>query len=193
MKLQHILFTLLTLGLAGAQAQDRAVPFDENAAKARLSGDVAKTPAKFYTKGIGGDPVTKRFYTKDAVVVTHASGAKEEHPYVAVPLLFRKNSDELLDATSRDNTIKLAQMLKDLGSANFAIEGHASAEGDQQRNRELSNLRALKIQALLREQGVPAAELTRVEGFGADHAQHPATAPDSQLQEDRRVLVVKEK
>jgi len=44
--------------------------------------------------------VVKRFYIKDALVVTRASGAKEERPYVAVPSLFQKNSDELLDATS---------------------------------------------------------------------------------------------
>ncbi len=193
MKLPFIAIPLLTLGLAMGQAQDRAASFDADAAKAKLSGEVAKTPPKFLTKGIGGDPETKRFYTKDAVVITRASGAREEHPYVAVPLLFRKNSDELLDATSRENTAKVAQMLKDLGAATFAIEGHASAEGDGQRNRDLSKLRAAKIQTLLREQGVPAAELTRVEGFGAEHAQHPATAPDSQLQEDRRVLVVKER
>lgn len=86
MKIQNILLPLLlVLGLAATQAQERAATFDAEAARAKLSGEVAKTPPKFLTKGIGGDPVTKRFYTKDAIVVTHASGAKEEHPYVAVP------------------------------------------------------------------------------------------------------------
>ena len=193
MKLQLTALTFLTLGLAFAQAQERAAKFDADAAKAKLSGEVAKAPGKFLTKGIGGDPVTKRFYTKDAVVITRASGAKEEHPYVAVPLLFQKNSDELLDGTSRENVSKVAQMLKDLGSATFAIEGHASAEGDAQRNTDLSKLRAAKIQSLLREHGVPAGELARVEGFGSAHAQFPANAREPQLQEDRRVLVVKER
>jgi len=193
MKLQLALLSILALGLAAARAQDHASNFDAEAAKAKLAPSVAKTPGKFLTKGIGGDPVTKRFYTKDAVVVTRASGAKEEHPYVAVPLIFQKNSDELLDAASRENVAKVAQVLKEIGSGAFAVEGHASAEGDQQRNLELSKLRAAKIQTLLREQGVSAGELSRVEGFGSAHAQHAATAPESQLQEDRRVLVVKEK
>ena len=193
MKLQSITITILTLGIAAAQAQERAPKFDADAAKAKLSGEVAKTPGKFVSKGLGPDPVTKRFYTKDAIVVTRASGQKEEHPYVAVPLLFQKNSDELLDGTSRENVAKVAQMLKDLGSSTFAIEGHASAEGDAQRNLELSRLRAARIQSLLRGQGVRPDELARAEGFGSAHAQHPASARESQLQEDRRVLVVREK
>ena len=84
-------------------------------------------------------------------------------------------------------------MLKELSGAAFAIEGHASAEGDPQRNRELSKSRAEKIEGLLLAQGVPVEALTRAEGFGADYARHPATAPDAQLQLDRRVLVVKER
>jgi outer membrane protein OmpA-like peptidoglycan-associated protein len=197
MKLRFTAITLLTLGLAMAQAQERAPKFDADAAKTKLSGAVAKTPGKFITKGLGGDPIKSRFYTKDAVVITRQSGAKEEHPYVAVPLLFRVNSDDLLDGTSRENVSKVAQLLKDLGAtgASFAIEGHASAEGDTQRNTDLSKLRAAKIQSLLREQGAPPGELARVEGFGSEHAQFkdPRTASESQLQQDRRVLVVKER
>jgi outer membrane protein OmpA-like peptidoglycan-associated protein len=195
MKLHLSLCFLLTLGLGSMLAEDRAASFDTRAAKAALTKDVEKTQPKFFTKGIGGDKVTQRFYTKDALVVTRASGAKEEHPYVAIPVLFRVNSDDLLDATSRDNVAKLAQVLKDLSAQNatFAIEGHASAEGDAQRNVDLSKLRAAKIQSLLREQGVPSAMLVRQDGFGSAHAQNPANSPDSKLQEDRRVLVVKEK
>ena len=193
MKLQFITINLLALGLVMAQAQERVEKFDIDAAKAKLSGQVAKVPGKFVTKGIGGDPVKKRFYTKDAVVITRASGAEEKHPYVAVPLLFRVNSDELLDATSRENVAKVAQLLKEFGSSRFAIEGHASAEGDAQRNRELSKLRAARIQSLLREQEVPPASLARVDGFGSDHAQFPADAGEPRLQQDRRVLVVKER
>jgi outer membrane protein OmpA-like peptidoglycan-associated protein len=114
---------------------------------------------------------------------------------VAVPLLFRVNTDELLDSTSRENVAKVARILKDLAEQNatFAIEGHASAEGDGQRNLDLSKLRAAKIQSLLRDQGVPAAVLVRQEGFGSAHAQNPPNAPEARLQEDRRVLVVKER
>lgn len=188
------LASLLALWLSPfpeARAQERAAAFEVEAAKATLSPEVKKP--RFLTKGV--DPVKSRFYTKDAVIITRQSGAKEEHPYVPVPLLFRVNTDELLDSMSRENVIKLAQLLKDLGKENtaFAIEGHASAEGDAQRNRELSNLRALKIATLLRDQGVPTSMLGRTEGFGSAHARHPATDSPALLQEDRRVLVVKEK
>ncbi|MES2570819.1 MAG: OmpA family protein [Verrucomicrobiota bacterium] len=195
MKLPAIALLAFAFVLPIVAAEEHASSFDVESPKEKLTKPVEKSSGKFLTKGIGGDPVTQRFYTKDAVVVTRASGAKEKHLYVAVPLLFRVNSEELFDATSRENTAKVAQMLKDLGSATFAIEGHASAEGDAQRNRELSKLRALRIQALLREQGVPATSLARTEGFGADHAQHkdPGMATSMQLQEDRRVLIVRER
>ena len=158
--------------------------------------EVEKKPGRFVTKGLGGDPIAKRVYSKSAVVITRQSGATETHPFVEVPLLFVVNTDELRkDDASRENVVKVAQMLKELAAqkATFAIEGHASAEGNAARNRELSNLRALRIQELLRAQGVPAEVLARTEGFGSDHAQHPADASNSQRQEDRRVLVVKER
>ena len=132
------------------------------------------------TKSIGGDPVATRSYTKDAVVVTHASGAQEEHPYVAVPLLFKKDSDELLGATSRDNVAKVAQMLKDLGSATFAIEGHASAEGNSKDNFDLSKKRAAKIQTLLREQGVQI----RLNAEVSELLIHPATDESKAIEKE---------
>jgi outer membrane protein OmpA-like peptidoglycan-associated protein len=193
MKLQFALISILALALAAARAQDHASSFDAEAAKAKLAPPVAKMPGKFLTKGIGGDPETKRYYTKDAIVVTRSSGATEQHPYVAVSLLFQKNSDELLDTVSRENVAKVAKMLKEIGAGGFAIEGHASAEGDADLNIKLSKLRALKIQTLLREAGVPETELGRIDGFGAKFANAAATAPEKQLQQDRRVLVVKER
>jgi outer membrane protein OmpA-like peptidoglycan-associated protein len=193
MKIHLAVIAILSLGAPMMQAEETAAKVDADSAKSKLSGKVRKAPGKFIIKDIGGDPVTKRYYTKDALVITHSSGAKEEHPYVAVPLLFRANTDELLDDTSQENVMKIALILKDFGSSVFAIEGHASAEGDPQRNRDLSKLRAEKIQSILLDRGVPAGELVRVEGFGSDHARHPANAPDTQLQEDRRVLIVKER
>jgi outer membrane protein OmpA-like peptidoglycan-associated protein len=185
--------TALVLGAPALLAEERTERFDAESARETLSKEV-KQP-KFFTKSV--DPVSSRFYTKDAVVITRASGAKVEQPYVPVPLQFKVNTDQLFDATSRQNVLKLAQLIKDLGAKSeqfaVAIEGHASAEGEAQRNEELSKLRAQRIQELLREQGVSANVIARVQGFGSKHAQHPATAPDSQRQQDRRVLVVREK
>jgi len=186
---------LLLLLAIRVPAQERAPAFDPDAARDSFSKGVTKKPGKYLTKSVGGDPVTKRFYTKDALVVTRQSGATETRPYVAVPLLFRVNTAELLDPISRDNVLKLAALLKsfDAEKTAFAIEGHASAEGDPQRNRELSQLRAAEINSLLRAEGVRAALLVRQEGFGADHATQSRTAGEPQRQQDRRVLVVQER
>ncbi len=194
---RHLLLTAaLIFYTHSASAQERAAPFDAEAAKQKLLKEVEKKPGRFVTKGLGSDPISRRVYSKSAVVITRQSGATETHPFVEVPLLFVVNTAELRkDDASRENVGKVAQMLKELAAqkGTFAIEGHASAEGNTARNRDLSNLRALRIQELLRAQGVPAEVLARTEGFGSDHAQHPANAPDSHLQEDRRVLVVKER
>lgn len=182
------------IGGGALPAQERAARFDAQEARATLSKEVVRP--KFVRKSAAPDPVTKRIYTKSAVVIARASGAQEERPYVPVPLQFKVNTDQLLDVTSTENVIKVAQLLKELNrekESTFAIEGHASAEGDAQRNEELSNLRALRIQSLLREHGVEAGVIARTEGFGSRHAQHPAAASDAQRQEDRRVLVVKER
>ena len=196
MKLHLLFCATLTLVSHAAFAEERAAAFDADAAKRTLSSEVAKTPGRLVTKGLGGDPIAKRVYSKSAVVITRQSGATETHPFVEVPLLFVVNTDELRkDDASRENVVKVAQMLKDLSAqkATFAIEGHASAEGNAARNRDLSNLRALRIQATLRAQGVPVEVLARTEGFGSAHAQFPAKADEPQLQLDRRVLVVKER
>jgi outer membrane protein OmpA-like peptidoglycan-associated protein len=195
MKINAILTAVLLLGYGGmvACAEETADKMDVQAAKAKLDQKVKKTPGAYVVKDIGGDPATSRLITKDVVIVTRASGAKEAHPYVAIPLLFRANSDELLDESSKENVTRIAEVLKGFAGANFAIEGHASAEGDSRRNRELSQARAAKIQQLLLERGVPKELVNRVQGFGADYAQYPAYAPAAELQTDRRVLIVKDR
>ena len=141
-----LLFGLITV----AWAQDQAAPLDETASRAALSPQVKKP--RFTAKGM--DPVKTRFYTKDALIITRTSGVQETHPYTPVPLLFRVNSDDLLDDVSRANVVRLAGLIKEFaatGQSSFAIEGHASAEGDAQHNLELSKQRARKIAALLQD------------------------------------------
>jgi outer membrane protein OmpA-like peptidoglycan-associated protein len=47
------------------------------------------------------------------------------------------------------------------------IEGHASAEGNAKRNQQLSELRALKVQGWLNQNGVKADRILRVVGYGS--------------------------
>ena len=193
MNLNLLTFLAWISAVSLVSAEDKPSNFDVEAAKVKLAQPVEKSSGKFTPKGL--NPEVKRFYSKDAVVITRQSGATETHPFVEVPLLFQVNTDQLRDGVSEANLAKVALMLKELGvqSATFAIEGHASAEGDAGRNRELSSLRALRIQSLLREQGVPAGVVVRTEGFGSDHAEHPIHSPEALLGQDRRVLVVRQK
>lgn len=189
---------IATLGLAMAafsvQAQT-AAPLDAQAAAAHLSQE-AKRP-KLYTKN--ADPVTSRIYTKSGIVrITHQSGAVEELPYVAVPILFVVGKDQLLDSVSRENLRKTAEILQPLMAkgSSFCIEGHASPEGNAQFNRELSAERADRILSILTETyGLDSGRLY-ARGLGSTVAQTENVSPnagEAVLQEYRRVLVVKTK
>ncbi len=132
---------------------------------------------------------------KSIKIVPRNDGSVEEQPYVPIPILFKVNSDELLDATSVENIRRVADSLAKIrradSSAVFDIEGHASAEGDAEANLALSRLRAAKIRTLLEDLSMaPAGSLNAV-GFGETFARHAESAPEALLQEDRRVLVVR--
>ncbi len=185
-------FSLLFPSLALAQ-QAEAIHESE------VHEAVKDAPTRMIPKGASdpkltksADPETKRVYTKDAVVVTHASGIVDRQPYAAIPILFRVNSDELLDRVSQQNVRETAAALRPLlaDGARFTVEGHASAEGSEQRNLELSKLRAAKIRALLTEGERLDGGKLNDRGFGATHAQ-ATTALESERQKDRRVLVVR--
>jgi len=118
-----------------------------------------------------------------------------EQPFVPISILFRVATDELLDGSARESLRRLADALRRISSsqpgAKFSIEGHASAEGDPEFNRRLSVLRARRVESLLTAGGaVPAAAISSF-GFGADFAEHPASAAEHLRQEVRRVLVVR--
>lgn len=178
-----------------------AEPLDIAAATAALSQE-AKKP-RFTPKS----PIQSRTYQLTAKgagveIIEYAPvkpgdpPIREERPYIAVPILFVVGQDQLLDATSAENVRKTAAILKELMAADpkvrFTIQGHTSAEGDTSRNQKLSEQRADRIFALLVQgQGVEGARLSQT-GFGPTYATAPATAPETHLQQDRRVLVVRQ-
>jgi outer membrane protein OmpA-like peptidoglycan-associated protein len=129
----------------------------------------------------------------DVEIVHREDGSTEVRPFVALPILFVVNSDELLDEISRRNVEAMAGVLKDLsshGPAHFAVQGHTSAEGARDSNQILSERRAARIEALLAAKGVEAKTLSAV-GLGEDASRFPEDAPEPQRQEDRRVLIVR--
>jgi len=201
------LFPILFLSLSAVAQQ--AAPLNAEAARAGLSIKPPRNPVK------SSSPIVKRTYERRAVkgltvetgaaaaaatevdveVIHRADGSTEEHPFVPLPILFGVNSDQLLDATSRANAAKMAGILTELierEKAVFAIQGHTSAEGDAAANQQLSERRANRLLAMLTGQGVAAAQLT-AQGLGEDCARFPDTASESQLQQDRRVLIVRMK
>lgn len=199
-KLPFALSLAAVLVHARLEAQ-AAEPLDVTAAKAALSQE-AKKP-RFTPKS----PIQSRTYQLTAKgagveIIEYApvnpgdTPLREERPYIAVPILFVVGQDQLLDATSAENVRKTGAILKELMAADpkakFTIQGHTSAEGDASMNQKLSEQRASRIFSLLVQgQGVEGTRLSQT-GFGPTYATSPATAPETQLQQDRRVLVVRQ-
>jgi outer membrane protein OmpA-like peptidoglycan-associated protein len=184
---------LLFVACTSAAAQT-ATPLNTAATEATL-GKRIRNPVK------SAAPITKRSYGRNAAkgidveIIEREDGAREERPYVAVPILFTKAQAELLDTTSQANVTELAAILKRITTAEpnarFSIQGHSSAEGDQATNQKLSEARAARIRQMLLIAGVPETSLSAI-GFGPQWATVSATAAEPQLQQDRRVLVVRE-
>ena len=132
--------------------------------------------------------------TRNVVVVPDEQGQRMELPYIAAPVLFVEGTAELLDATANADLHAIAAAILEIHAtepgARFVIEGHTSTDGGAAENSLLSVHRAQRIHALLTTQfGVPAAILS-AQGYGEDYAEFP-DGTEEQLQQDRRVLVVR--
>lgn len=193
-----LLFSLLLVSTFVSAQQPDAV--NSAAMKRALSHEPARLdadgkPTKVYTKA--ADPEKSRVYTKGAkVIITHASGVVDERPYVALPILFKVGTAELLhDGVSAENVKKTADVLRDLVATggSFCIEGHASAEGDPAFNKTLSADRAAKIMSLLTDAHALPESALNAKGFGNKFASAKVGDGEAALQQDRRVLVVRTK
>lgn len=192
---------LIVAGSLSAQETKKLDPAALKSLETAPATEAPKTPPKFVSKGAPRE--TKREYlsksvggiSKAARVITMSTGDKVEAPVVDIPLLFNKNQATLKDAQSRENLNILAAKIKQLeaAGATFSIEGHASAEGDGAFNEKLSQDRAAAIASQLKACGVSPSSITGATGFGSRHASQPASASESLLAQDRRVLIVREK
>ncbi len=117
-----------------------------------------------------------------------------ELPYITVPVLFVKETAELLDSESRAALDQTASAIIDIirtePGARFDVEGHTSVEGAEEMNLNLSAARARRVyDELTQRYLVPAANLS-AHGYGETYPNYPK-GNESQLMLDRRVLVVR--
>jgi outer membrane protein OmpA-like peptidoglycan-associated protein len=120
----------------------------------------------------------------------------QELPYSTIPVLFVKETAELLDSESRaalDETASvILEIYKSNPSARFDVEGHTSTDGADEMNMNLSALRAKKIYDELTIRYRIPSQLLSAHGYGESYPMYP-NGNESQLTLDRRVLVVRAK
>ncbi|MES2657427.1 MAG: OmpA family protein [Verrucomicrobiota bacterium] len=138
------------------------------------------------TTRVGG----RVYNTERSVVVVEG----RELPYVTVPVLFVKETAELLDSESRLALDQTAAAIVEITgtdpSAVFDIEGHTSTDGTDELNMELSAARARRVyEELTKRYRIPASALS-AHGYGESYPVYPA-GTESQMVLDRRVLVVR--
>ena len=142
------------------------------------------------------DQPTRVYDSQRNVVVVADQGQSRELPYVTLPVLFVKETAKLLDNESRAALQQVADVIlavsKTEPSATYDIEGHTSTDGTDAFNMALSADRAKRVFEVLTEKyGVPATSLS-AHGYGKMYPKYPQ-GTEAQMQQDRRVLVVRTK
>jgi outer membrane protein OmpA-like peptidoglycan-associated protein len=132
------------------------------------------------------------YHTERNVVVVEG----RELPYVTIPVLFVKETAELLDAESRAALDQTAAAIRDVikadPGATFDIEGHTSTDGADDFNLTLSSQRAKRVyDELTGRYEIPKSVLS-AHGYGEQYPMYP-NGNEAQMTLDRRVLVVRVK
>lgn len=153
-------------------------------------GSTVQTTETTTTTDVPGQP--RVYNTERNVVVVEG----RELPYVTIPVLFVKETAELLDSESRmalEETAKaIMETLKIAPDAAFDIEGHTSTDGADDMNMQLSAARARRVyDELTKRYQVPATALS-AHGYGENYPTYPKGS-EEQMMLDRRVLVVRVK
>lgn len=157
---------------------------------------VVPVPAAKTTTVIEAGKPTRVYNADRNVVVVVQQDQSTEMPYVTLPVLFERETANLLDKESRAALDQIAAVIHEVSKtgkgAMFDIEGHTSTEGTDDFNLKLSADRAQRVfDELTQHYGVPASVLS-AHGYGENFPQYPkGTEKEKQL--DRRVLVVRTK
>jgi outer membrane protein OmpA-like peptidoglycan-associated protein len=161
-------------------------PTPQTAVKTTKTTTVVDTPGQ-----------ARRVYNSErSVVLVEDQGQSRELPYVTLPVLFEKETSELLDQESRNALQQVAGVIlaisKTEGGTVFDIEGHTSTDGTNEYNAALSAARAQRVyDELTQRYGVPASVLS-AHGYGESFPMYPQ-GNEAEMQMDRRVLVVRTK
>ncbi len=113
----------------------------------------------------------RRVYNSErSVVVVEDQGQSRELSYVTLPVLFVRETSDLLDDESRNALQQVAGVLLAISKIEngtvFDIEGHTSTDGTGEYNATLSASRAKRVyDELTKIYGVPAAMLS-AHGYG---------------------------
>jgi len=138
-----------------------------------------------------------RIYNADRnVVIVQEQGQSRELPFVTLPVLFVKETDELLDEKSRIAVEQIAGVILAISRTEagtvFDIEGHTSTDGEENYNLELSAARAKRVYEELTQRYDVPAEVLSAHGYGEAFPMYP-DGTEKEMQQDRRVLVVRTK
>lgn len=139
----------------------------------------------------------RRVYSSQrSVVIVEDQGQSRELPYVSLPVLFVKETSELLDDESRNALQQVAGVIlafskTEVGTI-FDIEGHTSTDGTNEYNETLSATRAQRVyDELTQRYGLPASMLS-AHGYGGSFPMYPQSN-EPEMQMDRRVLLARNK
>lgn len=139
----------------------------------------------------------RRVYSSQrSVVIVEDQGQSRELPYVSLPVLFVKETSELLDDESRNALQQVAGVIlafskTEVGTI-FDIEGHTSTDGTNEYNETLSAARAQRVyDELTQRYGLPASMLS-AHGYGGSFPMYPQSN-EPEMQMDRRVLLARNK
>ncbi|OYW76895.1 MAG: hypothetical protein B7Z37_06785 [Verrucomicrobia bacterium 12-59-8] len=172
-------------------------PMDPAATRRQLSMApkvVIVTPA---TQAAGNTTQATRVYNAErGVVVVEDQGQSRELPYVMLPVLFEVGTARLLDNESRVALQQVADVILAVSKTEpgsvYDIEGHTSSDGPSAVNMDLSAARAKRVfEVLTQNYGIPASSLS-AHGYGEIFPMYP-NGNEAELQQDRRVLVVRTK
>lgn len=160
-----------------------------------VPGKVVKTTKTTTMVETPGRP-TRVYETQRSVILVEDQNQIRELPYVTLPLLFVRETAELLDEGSRAALEQMARVITTVTAAEpsavFDIEGHTSTDGTAEFNFALSGARAQRVyDELTIRHGIPP-QVLRVHGYGAVYAMHPQ-GTEEEMQLDRRVLIVRTK
>jgi OOP family OmpA-OmpF porin len=108
----------------------------------------------------------------------------------AKDIRFKVNTDEFdfdQPETAKNLNELLTYMQESCDELQVMVEGHASADGPAQRNKDLSDLRAQKVRQWLLEQGVPPNKVRGAVGYGSamPRVKEPTPAQAKKMTKDQ--------